>query len=126
MTWSQEVLREIAVSEPELYEQVNAYEIKTQSRTCRRYKKKECRFNYGNFFSARAILAKPLPQGLDLLEKNQILAWREGVLSKVKKYLNEYLYLAKNNVDDCDSISNIISDNISENLKLMRMSIILL
>ena len=119
-------MQEIAVSEPELYEQVNAYEIKTHSRTCRRYKKKECRFSYGNFFSARAILAKPLPQGLDLLEKNQILAWREGVLSKVKKYLNEYLYLAKNNVDDCDSISNIISDNISENLKLMRMTIILL
>ena len=101
---------------------MKAYEINTSSRRCRKYKKKECRFNYGNFFSARTILAKPLPQGLDLLEKNQTLAWREEVLSKVKKYVNEYLYLAKNNVDDCDSIS----DSISENLKLMRMTIILL
>ena len=47
------------VSEPELYEQVKAYQIHTHSRTCRKYKKKDCRFNYGKFLSARTILAKP-------------------------------------------------------------------
>ena len=47
-------------SEPELYEQVKAYQIHTHSRTRRRYKKKDCRFNYGKFFSARTILTKPL------------------------------------------------------------------
>ena len=39
------------------------------SRTCRKYKKKDCRFNYDRFFSARTILAKLLPQSLDLPEK---------------------------------------------------------
>ena len=47
------------VSEPELYEQVKTYQIHTHSRTCREYKKKDCRFNYGKFLSARTILAKP-------------------------------------------------------------------
>ena len=37
------------------------------------------------FFSARIILAKSLPQSLNLLEKNQIVAWREGILTKSKK-----------------------------------------
>ena len=41
------------------------------------------------------------------LKKHQILAWREVILTKVKTCINEYLYPAKNNVDGCDSISDI-------------------
>ena len=41
------------ISEPELYEQVKAYQIHSHSRACRKYKKKDCRFNYGNFFQQR-------------------------------------------------------------------------
>ena len=73
------------VSESELYEHVKAYQIHTHSRTCRKYKKKDCRFNYDRFFSGRTILAKPLTQSLNLPEKkNQILPWLEGTLTKVK------------------------------------------
>ena len=47
-----------------------------------------------------------------LTGKNRILALRivEGILTKVKKYINEHLYPAKNNVDDCDSISAIFCE----------------
>ena len=31
-------------------------------------------------------------------------------MTKVKKYINEYLYPVKNNVDDCDSISDILCE----------------
>ena len=73
-----------SVSEPELYEHVKIYQIHTHSRTCRKYRKEDCRFNYSRFFSARTILAKPLPQSLDLPKKSQIIAWREGILKKSK------------------------------------------
>ena len=36
---------------------------------CGKYKNKDCRFNYGRFFSAKKILAKPLPRSVDLTEK---------------------------------------------------------
>ena len=31
-------------------------------------------------------------------------------MTKVKIYINEYLYLAKNTVDDCDTISDILRE----------------
>ena len=42
------------------------------------------------------------------LKKNQIVAWREDILRKVKKYTSEYLYPEKSNSDDCDSISDFL------------------
>ena len=47
-----------------------------------------------------------------LTGKNRIVAWRvvKRILAKVKKYINEHLYSAKNNVDDCDSISDILCE----------------
>ena len=43
-----------------------------------------------------------------LTGKNWIIAWRivKGILAKVKKYINKHLHPAKNNVNDCDSISD--------------------
>ena len=79
------------VSESELYEHAKAYQIHTHSRICRKYRKEGCRFSYSRFFSVSTILAKPLSQSLDLAEKSQIVAWREGILKKVKTYINEYL-----------------------------------
>ena len=36
---------------------------------CGKYKNKDCIFNYGRFFSAKKILAKPLPRSVDLTEE---------------------------------------------------------
>lgn len=38
-------------------------------------------------FLSKIILAKPLPQRPDLTEKIQIVAWREGTLTKKKNTL---------------------------------------
>ena len=73
------------VSEPELYEQVKAYQIRTRSKTCRKYKKKVCRFSYGKFFSARTILAKPLTQSLDLPEEKSNFSMERRYFVKSKK-----------------------------------------
>ena len=62
---------------------MKTYQIHTRSRTCRKYKNKNCRFTFDRLFSASTILAKTLPQSLDLPEKNQIVAWREGISTKV-------------------------------------------
>ena len=83
------------LSEPELYEHVKAYQIHTHSRTYRKYKKKDCRFNYGRFFLARTTVTKPLPQSLDLPEKNQTVPWRESILTKVKNALMNICTLQK-------------------------------
>ena len=39
-------------------EHVKAYQIHSHSRTCGKYKKKDCRLSYGRFVSASTILAK--------------------------------------------------------------------
>ena len=38
------------VSDPDLYEHMKAYQLHTHSGTYRKYKKKDCRFNYDIFF----------------------------------------------------------------------------
>ena len=48
--------------EPELYDLVKTYQTHTHSKSCRKYKNSECRFNYGRFFTERTIIADPLPK----------------------------------------------------------------
>ena len=51
-------------SDPELYQMVNTYQKHTHSKTCRKYKNIKCRFNFGQFFTNRTIIADPLPDDL--------------------------------------------------------------
>ena len=48
------------VDEPELYKLVKSYQTHAHSKTCRKYKNLPCRFNFGEFFMDRTIIAKPL------------------------------------------------------------------
>ena len=47
--------------DPELHDVVNFYQKHTHSKTCRKYKNIKCRFNFGQFFTNRTIIAEPLP-----------------------------------------------------------------
>ena len=86
--------------QPDLYKYVKTYQIHTHSRTCWKYKKNKCRFHYGRYFSDRTIIAKPLSSDLNSNEKDDLLVWRENILSKVKDYIDTNLSPVKRNIID--------------------------
>ena len=51
--------------EPELHELVKMYKKHSHSKTCRKYKNVSCRFNFGQFFTKRTIVAQPLNENID-------------------------------------------------------------
>ena len=96
------------LEKPDLYNLVKNYQVHTHSKTCRKYNSNKCRFHYGRYFTDRTILAKPLPSDITVEVRNSVLLWRNQILEKVKKYIDEYLYPAKNNIDNCGTISDIL------------------
>ena len=87
------------LNDPELFELVKTYQVHAHSRTCWKYNN-ECRFSYGQFFTEKTILVKPLVSELNNDEKQEVLAWRKTLLKKVKNYIDENLNPAKVNVID--------------------------
>ena len=85
--------------EPELHELVKTYQRHNHSKTCRKYKNVPCRFNFGQFFTKRTIIAEPLDETMDEERKNNILDRRKEILSKVKQKIDEVLNPSKENYD---------------------------
>ena len=61
--------------EPDLFEQVKTYQLHKDSKTCRKYKNKACRFQFRKFFTEKTIIGKRLARNVTEAEKNGILAW---------------------------------------------------
>ena len=59
----------------ELHDLVKMYQKHSHSKTCRKYKNIQCRFNFGQFFTNSTIVAEPLPEDLD--ENNKRLFWKK-------------------------------------------------
>ena len=85
--------------EPELHELVKTYQRHNHSKTCRKYKNVPCRFNFGQFFTKRTIIAEPLDETMDEERKNNILDRRKEILSKVKQKIDEVLNPSKENYE---------------------------
>ena len=49
---------------PELYKYVTTYQVHSHSKSCRKYKNKDCRYNFGRYFTIRTIVAVPLSKDL--------------------------------------------------------------
>ena len=88
------------LNDPELFEFVKTYQVHAHSKTCWKYNKNECRFSYGQFFTEKTIIAKPLDFELTNDEKQEDLAWRKTLLKKVRKYIDDNLNPAKVNAID--------------------------
>ena len=65
------------------------------SKTCRKYKNLECRFNFGHFFTEKTIIAKLLAADMDELHSCTVLKRRHKILSKVMCFINEALNSSK-------------------------------
>ena len=76
---------------PVLHNLVKTYQTHTQYKTYRKYKNLACRFNFGHFFTEKTIVVELLPTSLDKAEKNIVFKNRESILTKVKKFIDEFL-----------------------------------
>lgn len=65
----------------ELHDLVKMYQKHSHSKTCRKYKNIQCRFNFGQFFTNSTIVAEPLPEDLDETNKTIILKKGKEFLS---------------------------------------------
>ena len=101
---------------PVLHNLVRSYQTHTHSKTCRKYKNIACRFNFGHFFTERTIIAKPLHCDVDKDEKKIVLKKREAILSKVKEFINKYLYPT----DQSNFKGDLSVDDILESLKIRK------
>lgn len=67
------------------------YQTHSHSKTCRKYRNIACRFNFGQFFTDRTIVAEPLPQDMDEEMKTNILTRRKDILSLMKQKIDDVL-----------------------------------
>ena len=74
---------------------VNFYLKHTHSKTCRKYKNIKCRFNFGQFFTNRTIIAEPLPDDIADELKQPILEKQKEILTSVKEKINSVLNPSK-------------------------------
>ena len=71
-----------------LYDLVKTYQAHNHSKTCRKYKNVACRFNFGQFFTEKTIVAEPLLEDMDGEVQSNILTRRKEILSKVKQRID--------------------------------------
>ena len=100
--------------DPELHNLVKTYQKHTHSRSCRKYKNIQCRFNFGQFFTNTTIVAEPLSDDLDEAIKSDLQDKHKETLSLVKQQINAVLNPSKPNYDSTlteDDIFNLTGIN---------------
>ena len=80
--------------DPLMFELVQTYQIHSNSKSCKKYKYKSCRFNFGKLFTSETIIAQPIKNASEF-DQFLILEKWNSILSKVSKYSNEYLDQSK-------------------------------
>ena len=96
-------------NEAELYELVKTYQKHNHSKTCRKYKNVNCRFNFGQFFMKKTIVAEPLDKNLNDEVKSDILSRRKEILCLVKQKIDEVLNPSQENYDDTLTETDILN-----------------
>ena len=95
--------------DPELHELVKTYQKHSHSKTCRKYKNIRCRFNFGQFFTNRTIVAEPLPNDMNDEVKDSTLEKRKEILTLVKGKIDDVLNPSKANYDSTLTESDIFN-----------------
>lgn len=81
--------------DPQLHELVKKYQKHNHSKTCRKYKNIRCRFNFGQFFTERTIVAEPLSDDILVEVKQATLEKRKEILTLVKEKIDDVLNPSK-------------------------------
>jgi len=77
---------------------VSTYQTHSHSKSCRKYKNKNCRYSFGKFFTDHTIVAEPIPDNMSNEEKERKLKERKTILEKVKSYIDSNLNPRYNNI----------------------------
>ena len=85
--------------DPKLHDLIKTYQKHSHSKTYRKYKNVKCRFNFGQFFTNRTIVAKPISDNSDLEVKKNTMDRRKEILSLVKDKIDDVLNPSKSNYD---------------------------
>ena len=78
-------------TDAELHKLVSTYQKHNHSKTCRKYKNIQCRFNFGQFFTNRTIVSEPISGDVDKDLKIHILDRQKQILGLVKEKINDVL-----------------------------------
>ena len=89
---------------------VKTYQTHNHSKTCRKYKNVACRFNFGQFFTERTIMAEPLTEDLEDEIKSSILSQRKEILTKVKQKIDDVLNPSKSTYDSHATPIGVLND----------------
>ena len=82
-----------------LHELVKTYQKHNHSKTCRKYKNISCRFNFGQFFTNRTIVAEPLSDDLDEEQKTRTIDRHKEILTLVKEKIDDVLNPSRPNYE---------------------------
>ena len=96
-------------TEPHLHDLVKTYQKHSHSKTCRKYKNTRCRFNFGQFFTNRTIVAEPLSDDIDEGLKMKTLEKQNEILISVKEIIDDVLNPSKPNYDPTFTDSDIFN-----------------
>ena len=83
------------LNDPELFELVKTYQVHAHSRACWKYNENECCSSYGQYFTEKTIIAKPLDSKFSNNKKQEILRWCNTLLRQSKAILTIILILQK-------------------------------
>ena len=70
---------------PELYKLFTTYQVHSHSKSCRKYKNTDCRYNFGRYFTNRTFVAVSLCRDLSEDKKNEIMQQRGNKNLNLKK-----------------------------------------
>ena len=96
-------------TECELYELVRSYQKHNHSKTCRKYQNIPCRFNFGQFFTKRTVVAEPISEELDEELKKSMLIRRNEILSSVKEEIDKVLNPNNSQYDSTKTEEELLS-----------------
>ena len=97
-------------TDPQLYDLVKTYQRHNHSKTCRKYKNVTCRFNFGQFFTNKTVVADPLSEDMDEEIKSNILTRRKDILCKVKQKIDDVLNPSKSTYEPNATPNDILND----------------
>ena len=110
--------------DPELHDPIKTYQKHSHSKTCRKYRNVKCRFNFGQFFTNRTIVAKPISDNSDLEVKKNTMDRRKEILSLVKDKIDDVLNPSKSNYDSTLTEADVFNSvNITEEQYYWALSI---
>ena len=105
---------------PDLHDKVKKFQIHAHSQSCRKYKRKKCRFSFPRLFTDETIIAKPFVGTHEC--KKRVMEEKSKIIKAVTEYIEENLNPRKCNIYDSDKPNYVAPLSMIEILDLLGIS----